>query len=77
MGGLFFSSSFAGLDTREWKQAAGGRLLWLLVSQMICAAGVVSTRNSSGRRMGESVLCGFITKDLQDTIWPHLVVSVL
>lgn len=35
--GVFFfsSSSFAGLDTREWKQAAGGRLLWLLVSQMV------------------------------------------
>lgn len=25
---------------------------------MVCAAGVVSTRNSSGRRMGESVSCG-------------------
>lgn len=27
--------------------------------------------------MCESVLCGFETKDLQDTIWPHLVVSGL
>lgn len=31
----------------------------------------------SGRRTGESVLCGFETKDLPDMIWPHLVVSVL
>jgi hypothetical protein len=29
------------------------------------------------RQMGESVSCAFETKDLQDTIWPHLVVSVL
>lgn len=42
-----------------------------------CAAGVGEYKNSSGRRMCESVLCGIETKDLQDTIWPHLVVSVL
>lgn len=42
-----------------------------------CAAGVVSAKISSGRRMCESVLCGFETKDMQDTIWPHSVVSVL
>ena len=30
----------------------------MVTSQMVCAAGVVSTRNSSDRRMGESVSCG-------------------